>query len=113
MRKLKAILQCDCDIPTKKFKKIKDDFKDEGIIIVPNNFKAIPIEDNKYKILTKDMYIEHRLCGMNLCDVSKSTINTLYEQWEKTRNGYEFVILAGDMFYDVDYFNKYILCGKE
>lgn len=100
----KIIFQVGIDIDKKSIAKVKKELTE-----LENNLLK---EEVGYKILTKDKYIEYRLCGMKPWDVSKETIKELHEQWDKHRKGYEFVILAGDIIYDVDYFNKHVLDGK-
>lgn len=100
----KIIFQVGIDIDKKSIAKVKKELTE-----LENNLLK---EEIGYKILTKDKYIEYRLCGMNPWDVSKETIKDLHEQWDKHRKGYDFVILAGDMTYSVDYFNTVVLGGN-
>ena len=100
----KIIFEVGIDIDKKSIAKVKKELTE-----LENNLLK---EEVGYKILTKDKYIEYRLCGIDPWRIKKDTIKVLQKQWDKLRKGYEFVILAGDMIYDVDYFNKYVLDGK-
>lgn len=100
----KLMVEVGLKIDGKSFAKVKGELTALG--------NKLPKGAKGYKILTKDKYIEYRLCGMNPCDISKETIKRLHERWDKHRKGYDFVILAGDMTYSVDYFNTVVLGGN-
>ncbi|GAA0069241.1 hypothetical protein UT300003_07640 [Clostridium sardiniense] len=111
MSKRKFILKVKEDMSSKNIEKLNRTLGEE-FLVIPNKYEISGIEEEGYKIFTKDKYIEYRLCGMKPWDVSKGTIKALHEQWDKHRKGYDFVILAGDMTYSVDYFNTVVLGGN-
>lgn len=110
----KLIVEVGAKINEESFKEVERRFKkllDMSIQInklreeIEGEDEAL-ISKRAYEVLTKDKYIEYRLCGMNPCNISKETKKILQDRWDKLRKGYEFVILVGDMIYSVDYFNE-------
>lgn len=110
----KLIVEVGAKINEESFKEVERRFKkllDMSIQInklreeIEGEDEAL-ISKRAYEVLTKDKYIECRLCGINPCNISKETKKILQDRWDKLRKGYEFVILVGDMIYSVDYFNE-------
>jgi hypothetical protein len=74
----------------------------------------MPIKQcGNYRIFTKDEYKRYRLSGLEACNITKSFIERLDEQWNHMSKGFKFVIGVGIegslMFFDVEYFNKDVL----
>lgn len=65
----------------------------------------------EYKVVTKEDFIRYKLNNMKASMINKNTMDMLVEKWDKTRNGFNFMIAVGKeelMFYSVEYFNKHI-----
>ena len=71
------------------------------------------INDFRYKVITKDEYIQYRLNEMKAINIDKNTVDTILDNWNKTRGKYNFIIAAGKyeslMFYSIEYFNEHVL----
>lgn len=67
------------------------------------------MSNNGYMIITKDQFIERKVCKERAHNISSKRIDYFYEEWDRIRGDYAFVILAGDVMYSVDYFNNNIL----
>lgn len=65
--------------------------------------------NEKYRILTRDKFIEEMLCSDKQID-----IDNVLEIWNRLSKGYEFIIIAGknESTYSVKYFNDNILGGR-
>lgn len=67
------------------------------------------LNKKEFRILSKDSFIEWFLC--NSSEIINNKITNSEEAcrvWEEVRKEYNFVILAGEMIYSVEYFNKVI-----
>lgn len=65
------------------------------------------MESYRYRVVTKDDFIRY----MATCNKTENTFKTAKDRWDRTRNGYNFVIAVGNedlMFYSIDSFNKLI-----
>ncbi|MDB8986927.1 hypothetical protein PN594_18920 [Parabacteroides merdae] len=71
------------------------------------------LNDFRYKVITKDAYIEYKLNEAKCYGINKNTVGEIIKFWDKLRKGYSFVIAVGKdeytMFYSVEYFNKHVL----
>lgn len=81
--------------------------------ILGHNKKATQKENKGYQILTREAFIQWSIWEQGAVNTSKESIEEIKRRWEKVRQGYEFVVLCGDMIYSVGYFNKVILGGYE
>lgn len=82
-------------------------------MIKPTENNLIVLGKKGYKILTKEQYIERELCKTEAFYQSKEFIDKLNENWYIISEGYEFVVMANDMHYSIDYFNENILKGSK
>ncbi|MEG2787363.1 MAG: hypothetical protein RR942_06025 [Romboutsia sp.] len=84
-------------------------------LILPEygTIKNLTINDFRYKVITKDEYIQYRLNEMEASRINKNTVDTIVDHWDKTRGKYNFIIAAGKyeslMFYSIEYFNEHVL----
>ena len=71
------------------------------------------LNDFRYKVITKDAYIEYKLNEAKCYGINKNTVGKIIKFWDKLRKGYNFVIGVGKdeytMFYSVEYFNEHVL----
>ncbi|WWU66122.1 hypothetical protein QJR26_07045 [Clostridium baratii] len=79
--------------------------------IKPTEYNLITLGKKGYEILTREQYIERELCETEAFEQSKEFIDKLNKNWYILSKGYEFVVMANDMYYSVDYFNENILKG--
>lgn len=67
----------------------------------------------RYKVITKDVYIEYKLNEAERYGINKNTVGEIIKFWDKLRKEYNFVIGVGKdeytMFYSVEYFNEHVL----
>ncbi|MHB9949497.1 hypothetical protein CF055_10545 [Clostridium botulinum] len=70
-----------------------------------------------YRIITKEEYKKIRLNSVSASSICGGMIKEIDKNWDRLREGYNFVIAAGiegdGMFYSVEYFNEHILNGKD
>lgn len=96
------------------FEKIKNYFINDTIeSSVTNLYFRNNINNFRYKVMTKDNYIEYMLNKREAETINKNTVSCIIERWNKVSKGYNFVIAAGNcnssMIYSVDYFNEHIV----
>ncbi|MBU5290003.1 hypothetical protein AALJ34_16990 [Paraclostridium bifermentans] len=89
-------------------------FSENTIEPTPTNLYSInDINYLRYKVITKDNYIEYMLSKIG---AGRITVNNVIENWYKLSNGYNFVIAVGRYesldFYNVEYFNTYVIGRK-
>lgn len=94
------------------FSKNKKNEKVDSEIIKPIEYNLINLNKSGYEILTKDKYIERRLCTVKPQNMSSDFVEMVHKHWEGISRGYGFVILVGDVHYNVDTFNEKILKVK-
>lgn len=89
-------------------------FSDNTIKPTPTNLYSINDTNYlRYKVMTKDNYIENVLNNMEAGMINENTISKIEENWDRVSKGYNFVIAVGrydsSMIYSVEYFNKHVV----